>query len=335
MKYFFTILLTLLCLVNISFAKVFTDDLNRSINIPASPKKVWVAYPPLTFFVSTLAPDLLAGWNFPLSFESEYYLDNPVKNLPVIGGWFGQREPNLEALLSTKPDLALVWDTSYAKNLKLKTTMDKHKIPVVALQVWDVTSYSTLFRKLGIILNRSEEAEVFASYIENSLLRLDRYNKQNKKDKKPLVFYALGKDGLKIDCAHHHFIAQSMHLAQAELLDFCSKEDVSLSINLEHLYLNQPDAIFVQDKMLWERIISDSRWNKLDAVKKKKIFLVPSEPYNWIIYPPSFMRVLASHWIKASLYPEYKNSFVQEMEIFFNLFFHKPPSQRLLDELNV
>lgn len=316
-----------------SYAKVFIDDLNRTIELKTSPKKVWVAYPPLTYFFSVLAPDLLVGWNFPLSDKANYYLDDSAKKLPVIGGWFSQREPNLEALLLSDPDLALVWDESYTKNKKLQKTMDINHIQVIALKVWDIESYSKLFLKLGEIVQRKKEAEALATYIQKSLKRLELFHIQHKNEKKPLVYYALGKDGLKIDCAHLPFIDESMNLAHAQLLNFCSKTNVSLSISMEELYIKQPDAIFVQDKMLFSKIIKDARWIKLDAIKHHNVFLVPSEPYNWIIYPPSFMRVIASHWISASLYPEYKDLFKKEIYSFFKLFFRKPPSQKLLDEL--
>ena len=55
-------------------------------------------------------PALVAGFNYPLFPEEKKFLHPAAKNLPVIGGWFGQgRTPNQEALLQIMPDVMVVW----------------------------------------------------------------------------------------------------------------------------------------------------------------------------------------------------------------------------------
>jgi len=314
-------------------AAAFTDDLNRSVELPDAPHRVWVAYPPLTYFFYALAPDLLAGWNFPPAPAAERYLDDAGKRLPVIGGWFGQRQPDMEALLLARPDLALVWDRSYALQPKLRKSMEKSKIPVVALRVWEMAEYPRLFRTLGALVNRPQKGEELASYLESSLARLRHFHATPNGAPTPKVFYAIGKDGLKLDCAHQPFIRESVALAGGKAIDFCSDGNASLRINPERLLLARPDVIFVQDPAFYETVRAEPRWKQLNAVADGRVYLVPSEPYNWVIYPPSFMRVLAAHWMTACLYPDYGGRFEEEARLFFRLFFRKTPEPAFLQKV--
>ena len=77
----------------------------------AIPTRVYGANPSVTYLLAALAPETFLGWNFPPPSQSRGYFSDTVFTKPVIGGFFGQgKSPNVEALLATRPELAIVSD---------------------------------------------------------------------------------------------------------------------------------------------------------------------------------------------------------------------------------
>ena len=67
----------------------------------------------------------------------------------------------------------------------------------------------------------------------------------------------------------------------------------------------------------------DPMWKSLKAVKNGRIHLVPTQPFNWIDRPPSFMRVLGIQWLSKILHPQtYKIDLNKRTKEFYNLFLH-------------
>ncbi|WP_249322077.1 hypothetical protein [Campylobacter sp. RM16191] len=59
----------------------------------------------------------------------------------------------------------------------------------------------------------------------------------------------------------------------------------------------------------------------LDAVKNKKVYYIPREPFSWFDRPPSFMRFLGIKWLINLAYPEaFKFDIESEAREFYKLF---------------
>ena len=59
-------------------------------------------------------------------------------------------------------------------------------------------------------------------------------------------------------------------------------------VSVEQVMLYDPDAILVKEEAFFKRIFLDSRWGRIRAVREKKVYLIPSQPFNWFDRPPSF-----------------------------------------------
>jgi iron complex transport system substrate-binding protein len=93
------------------------------------------------------------------------------------------------------------------------------------------------------------------------------------------------------------------------------------AVSLEQVMLYDPDVILVKEPVFFTQVFSDPRWQRVKAVKEKKVYLIPYEPFNWFDRPPSFMRLLGAKWLANLLYPDrYRVSMVKETQEFFRLF---------------
>ena len=91
-------------------AAEITDMAGRTVLLPDREPRIFCASPPSLYLLYSLDPSLAAGLNFPLNEREKKYLRPDFARLSVLGGWFGQgRMPNLETLLTVRPDFILVW----------------------------------------------------------------------------------------------------------------------------------------------------------------------------------------------------------------------------------
>ncbi len=307
-----------------SFARDVTDMVGRKVAVNQSIQRVWPAYPPIAYLLYALDPSLSIGWPGPLPASGKKYLRSGW-DLPVVGGWFGQRTPNLEVLAAARPDLALVWDQSLEAAPRMAETLQKMNIPVVAIRLFRITDYPDALSFLGNVLGRKERAKALATYVATTIAEMKTFGDAVPKGKKKSVYYAIGPDGLTSDCDHMPFLDEAIELAGGKNAYKCETIDRTggRKIDIEKLLLYDPDVIITQEPAFFSRAFSDPRYGRLRAIKERRVYMIPNVPFNWLNYPPSFMRALGIRWLALTLYPEsYKNDFHQEMKSFFKLFFN-------------
>ena len=71
--------------------RVFTDMAGRKVEIPTKINTVYCAVPTAEPMVYSLAPEKLAAWVNAPSDDVKKYLSDRAKNLPVLGGWMGEK----------------------------------------------------------------------------------------------------------------------------------------------------------------------------------------------------------------------------------------------------
>ncbi len=56
-------------------------------------------------------------------------------------------------------------------------------------------------------------------------------------------------------------------------------------ISFEQVMLYNPDVILVMENVFYKEVFSDPRWQRIKAVKNKKVYLIPNQPFNWFDRP--------------------------------------------------
>lgn len=312
-----------------AYSRTITDMAGRKVSIPDRIQKAVALSPPATYMLYAIAPDTLAGLNFPLQGDEKTYTVERFKNIPVFGGLVGEgRALNLEVLLKIRPDVAFIWErgTSFnAINSEYERVLRKLGIPALVMRMDAIQDYPAALLFMGDVLNRHDRATQLSHYAVGVLQRVERALAALPANGKVSVYYAEGLDGLATEGEG------SMHTELIPLSggrNVCRLKPTSLmgqeKISMEQLLLYDPEVILVKEKICFERILKDPRWKLLRAVRTKRVYLIPHVPFNWFDRPPSHMRLLGIQWLTNLLHPDrYPMDMVKETKAFYRLFIGK------------
>lgn len=292
----------------------------------AAVQRVFGSAPPMSLMVHVLDSGKLVAVNMPARNSANNgearFLGQRFLSLPVLGGWHGDRRPNLEEILLVRPDLIVFWDTALINEFA-QADLNRIDRPVVRLNIDRTDNYPEAFRRLGRALGCNERAERLAAYIEEELRQLQAFLATIPENKRVRVYYAEDRDGLRSDC-DRSFHAEPIGFAGGDNVLKCVQNTVMgmQSVNFEQLLNLDPEVIVAQDAAFLQTIQNDGKWQHLRAVRDRRVVLVPKTPCNWLDRPPSFMRVLGTHWLARTFYPDrYPYDLRHKTRAFFALFF--------------
>ena len=309
-----------------AYSRMITDMAGRRVTIPDRIEKAVALSPPATYMLFTIAPETLAGLNFPLQGDEKVFTVERFKKIPVFGGLVGEgRTLNLEVLLKIQPDVAFIWERGNsfnAINSEYERVLRKLGIPAVVMRMDAINDYPAALLFMGDVLNRRDRANQLNRYAVGVLQRVERALAALPANRKVSVYYAEGLDGLATEGEG------SMH---AELIPLSGGRNVCRlkpaspmgqeKISMEQLLLYNPEVILVKEKICFERIPKDPRWKLLRAVRAKRVYLIPHVPFNWFDRPPSHMRLLGIQWLANLLHPDrYPIDMTRETKVFYRLF---------------
>lgn len=305
-------------------ARDIVDMAGRSVRVPDTITKVYGASPPVTYLIYAMEPGLMVGLNFPFTEPEVQYLNPRVKNLPVMGGWFGQgRTPNQETLLNIQPDIMMAWMWGKtAANQKIEETAEKLGLPLVYVRIDHLKDYPEAFRFMGMLLNLETRGQALSEYTKKALRAVEAVVSKIPDAEKRKLYYAEGMDGLSTECDQSSH-TELIPLAGGKNVYECApKDDYGMErISLEQILIYDPEVILAQEKTCVKNIVTDPRWKSIRAVKAGQVYSIPRLPFNWFDRPPSFMRILGIQWLTHSLYPDrFPLDLPAETRIFYRLF---------------
>ncbi len=304
-----------------------TDDLGRTLEIPAQIMKVSPAGSVATMMLGALAPDEMVTVSTAVSENQTAYLPTQLAALPETGQMYGGKANlNLETLLTAAPQLII--DLGEKKNgiaEDLDTLQEQVGIPVIFLEA-DLANMAHAFRVLGTILSGKEErAEKLASFVDETL-RMAQENAAKIPDaERKTVLYTSGPAGLDTN-ATGSAQAQVIELVganNAAAIESVSGKAGGTPINFEQLYLFDPDVILFAPGSIYETAEQDPAWHQLRAIREGQFYEIPGVPYNWMSNPPSMNMLLGVRWLGNLLYPEvYSYDMAQTAKEFYSLFWN-------------
>ena len=276
-------------------------ELNSSQNSTQKPIiKVFATVPPLTALLEILYPQGMIGLNYKPYPEDIEFLPENVANLPVLGV---RDRINYEAIVALKPDI-IIFDKSVDK--ALSEPYERVGIKVLGAD-FDFALLENNIRLYGENLGVKERVDRLLCYHHKTQSLLDDLRK--KVQKKPKIYFALGVDGLQSECVKFGEINDLATLIGAENVVKCEQITTSkniLPLNYEQIIALNPEAIFVREIALYKELTSapNEQWQRVQAIKDKKIYYAPSSPSNWLTRPPTVMRIVGYPWAFSKLHPE-------------------------------
>jgi iron complex transport system substrate-binding protein len=151
-------------------AATVSDATGRAITIPDKVERIFAAGPPAAILLYTLAPELLLGWTRSLEPTQCAFLGPGACGKPEVGRLTGRgNTTNLEVLLNLKPDLVLDVGTINDTYISLASRVQEQSGIPYALLDGRFDAVAALYRKLGELTRRPDQAEGFARYAEDTI----------------------------------------------------------------------------------------------------------------------------------------------------------------------
>lgn len=287
--------------------------------------RVFGATFPSTFTLYALSPDLLAGWNAPLRGYETPYIPEKYRQLPVLGGWYGQGFfPDREKLLASKIDSVLYIEGDRDMGVDIKAQVKSIGLPVNAKSLVHMKDTITVFRELGEDCGMPERGRALADHLQKLLDAAARMMAGLPEEEKTRVYIAQDVDGLGTVC-DGATRSEVFNLAGAVNVHTCIEglKESNMKVSFEQIMVYDPDVILILHPVFMERYPTDAKWRNLRAAKSGKVYHVPHEPFNWTDKPATFMRFIALPWLIGKLHPERCDlDVISETRDFLRLFFH-------------
>ena len=332
-------------------SRIITDMAGRTVSIPKKIASVFCRSPMGTLLIYTLNPSRIAGLNWSPTAMERKYLDDDYLRLPVLGGWYGGKEGNIEEIMKTAPDLIVHSAENATNNRAAIDLADRIEsmvgIPVVVLDA-GIRKLPTIYRFAGKILNEEKRADELASYVEDMLTDVDRTAATIPEDQKVRVYYAEGQEGLNTDplgSLHSELIeiVGARNVASTEVRKVISGKGGMgrARVSAEQLLAWNPDIIvacqdlgFASGVSTYNSIAKDPRFASLKAIQNGLLFEIPHRPFNVFDRPPTVNRVVGVKWLAHLIYPElYPYDIRQEFKEVYKRFYRISLSDEQLEEI--
>jgi iron complex transport system substrate-binding protein len=316
-------------------ARTVADSAGRHVEVADTVRRVWPAGPPAAALLYILAPEKLAGWTRPLSPGAASFIEPRAAVLPVLGRLTGRgNTAKLEAVMKAAPDLILDVGTVGPSYVSLADRIEAQThIPYVLIG-GTLADTPQLLMQAGAVLGVSARAQKLADYARETLDAIKARIAKVPDAQRPKIYVARGPRGLETD------VAGSLN---AEAFAFLGGRNVVASgrgagnladVSMEQVLAWQPEVIITIDRDFFKTVWHDPEWQGVKAVRDKRVYLEPLEPFGWVDEPPGPNRLIGLRWLAKLLYPRlFPADLRAETRRFYELFYHQTPNDAQLDRL--
>lgn len=247
---------------NRSFSITLTDQIDREVTIEKLPERIVSLAPSNTEILFALGlEDKIVGVTD--------YCDYPeaAKNKEKIGGF---SEPNIEKIVSVKPDLVV------ATNMHQKSVeeLEKLNIPSVVL---DPKDFDEMFASIEIIGKATGQQDEALTLIKNLKARMENVEDvvaKVKLDKRPKVYYEIWPSPITTS-GPGTFVDDIIQRAGGENIAKDAQKAYP-QYSQEMIIDKNPDFIIFShhgsSNQSIEDVITRQGWENINAIKNKKVF---------------------------------------------------------------
>ncbi len=228
-----------------------------------------------------------------------------IKEIPAAYTGSGPGTLNMETLLQAQPQVVFG-----SFNEKDAETLETAGIAMLGLSLNDPEDIKNTIALVGKVLGPEGEKKAvqFSSYYDENLKYVSDITKSAKKVR---VFIAAG-DGASGPVAttpgkdiHTSYIEAAGGVNIAAEKFPVAPAGGSATVDFEFLIGEQPDVIVAQSRAVYDYITDEgngSQWQKLNAVKEKRVYLTPKGVYLWSVR--SAEGALQPLWLAKVLHPD-------------------------------
>lgn len=231
---------------------------------------------------------------------------------------------NAEEVIKMNPDILLVSafidDKVSLENYEAFSA--KVNIPLVVIDL-ELMQLDKTYDFLGQLLGKPLEAKICADFIRSVYKDMASYTKGRYVPGK--AYMANDNNGLRTSPtgSNHAQIFDVMKITNAANVSLDAKGFAQVSV--EQVLNWNPDYVFCVGKgeaSPYRSILKSAVWRNINAVKSKRVFFVPTEPYSWFDIPPSVNRILGLIWFADIFYNQSGDLTKQKVKEFYRIFYH-------------
>jgi len=324
---------TTVLMPRLACAATVTDATSRVITIPDKVERIFAAGPPAAILLYTFAPELLLGWTRSPEPAQCAFLGAGACDKPEVGRLTGRgNTTNLEVLLQLKPDLILDVGTINDTYVSLASRVQEQTGVPYALLDGRFDAVASLYRKLGELTHRSDQADAFAHYAEDTIAKIKGRIDKIPDPQRPRVYYARGPRGLETG------LGGSINVETIEFLGAhnvtAERQGGMATVSMEQVLVWNPDIVITIEPSFAAGVKTDAAWAPVKAVQTGRVYLSPRLPFGWVDFPPSVNRLIGLWWLAKTLYPD---QFPEDLRSltrdFYQRFYHLTPTDAQIDNV--
>lgn len=316
-------------------ARTVTDSVGRRVEVPDTITRVFAVGPPAGIFLYVVAPEKMIGWGRAPRDIDKAFLLPIVRDLPELGRLTGRGDTiSAERLMASKPDLIIdlgsVNETyrSIADRIQAQTGL-----PYVLID-GRFENTPAAIRLLAQILGVSARGEELAKASEAIFAEVDRVVATVPAASRPRIYLARGNDGFETGSRGSINTEIIERVGAVNVVEGIREAGGLARVSPEHVIGWAPDTIITIDPAVRDLIMSRPEWQPVPAVRNKRVFLLPNQPFGTIDLPPSLNRLIGLPLLLHALYPAQATSDLKtELRDFYHLFYQVDVQDADLDRL--
>ncbi len=300
------------------YPRTITDMAGRTVEIPDKLERVLPYDPKTSILLFPLIDDKMIATSELPGMGNMKYIAKSFVELPVVD------VKNIEEVFLASPQIIISGFFNKNDNSEPVISLGKKTgIPVVLVDLsLDHLDQSYIF--LGKLFGREKESKPLVSFMQVLYHRIDSIKTAHKKVTLS-AYYTLGASGLLTDptCSRHTEVFDMLGLPNAAKVAIPTGGHAQVS--MEQVLVWNPDMIFTSsfrgENNAYNKIITDSKWSSIRAVKNHNVYRVPDQPMGWFDHPPSVNRVPGLIWLCRLFYGQDEAVTMSSIRRFYQLFY--------------
>src|SRR5262245_56606267 len=316
-------------------ARIVVDDAGRRVEVPDRIARVFAAGPPASILLYTVAPQTMVGWTRPLSAEERAFVPAPYASLPTLGRLTGRgNTANVETVLGARPDIILDFGVLQPTYAALADRVQQQTGVPYLLYDGSLSALPRTLERIGEVLGVRDHAARLARHAEATLRDVDQRVARVPAERRPRFYYARGPRGLETATTGAITVESIERLGGQNVVGERSGATGTTTVSPEQILAWNPEVLITIDRAFFAHVATDPVWREVRAVRDRRVYLDPQDPFPWIDFPPSVNRLIGLRWLGRVLYPaHFPEDLRQETRVLYALFDHQAPTEAQLDTL--
>ena len=328
------ILLALLLAATPARSAEFTDSAGRRVMLPDQITRIMPAGPSSAVFVFVLVPNMMIGWPLPLSRAQRALLPAKYARLPAVGQ-LGGSYPTATAddVIRLHPDLIVGYGAISPPTVALADRIQQQTHTPYILLDDSIQLMPQMLRQMSPIFGAGDNGLAVASYAFHAVGALRGELLITSPTDRPLVYYGRGPDGLETALPGS---AEASVIEQAGVINVAGGlgRGGLTRVTRGQIFGWNPQIIIAQQRSFYNALLRGWQWRGLAAVRSKKVYLAPADPFGWIDDPPGVNRAIGLYWLASLFYPNlYQQDIRTVAREFYQLYYGVQLTDRQLEAL--